>query len=105
MRSAVTLALGIEGLHEEAGMQVADWPPNVLTWPTRRGRPALSCVTCQSRVMVPALPTCVLVSARAGAVHSVQASRVEPITVRGCLMVVSTPIRSPGWGKRFPRSR
>src|SRR6266481_8712625 len=35
-------------------------------WPTMRGRPLLSCVACQSRVMVPELPTMVVRSACAG---------------------------------------
>src|SRR6266545_1173404 len=34
-----------------------------MTWPASRERPALSWVACQSRVIVPALPTMVLRSA------------------------------------------
>src|SRR6266508_572275 len=41
-------------------------PPYVIMWPTMRGRPLLSCVACQSRVMVPELPAMVVRSACAG---------------------------------------
>src|SRR6266545_5534927 len=41
-------------------------PPYVIMWPTMRGRPLLSCVACQSRVMVPELPAIVVRSACAG---------------------------------------
>src|SRR5881409_1924660 len=55
-------------------------PPYVIMWPTMRGRPLLSCVACQSSVMVPELPAMVVRSACARPAPSQreQASRATP---------------------------
>src|SRR6266498_3031412 len=74
-----------------------------MTWPTMSGRPALSCVACQSRVMVPALPTCVLVSAWAGAVHGMQARSSAPITAKVFIWLPPRPLEVRGGGKGSPR--
>src|ERR1700687_3501391 len=60
----------------------------MITWPTMRGRPLLSWVACQSRVMVPELPAMVVRSACAGPApsHRQQASSVAAIATWGFML-------------------
>src|SRR5215471_7435410 len=83
-----------------------------MTRSTMSGRPALSCVACQSRVIVPALPTWVEVPDRWGVVgscaelgaassQSEQASEA-PKAARVLMWTPPRPLESIRRGERFP---
>src|SRR5215468_804747 len=69
-------------------------PPYVIMRPAMRGRPFLSCVACQSSVMVPELPTIVVRSAFAGLELTVsrEASSATPAATRDRLGVKTCPL-------------